>query len=129
MNGLGKTDQEDFATSFTETFAGSAVTAGEFAIARQVFQLLQQRFSESPTVRDKVEKELAGSTRSANPSRRSRRRISPASRSGLSRCKGSTSWSTSGPPGAALAWPSFRGSRRPTQVSRRGLRDPQREPR
>ena len=36
MNGLGKTDQEDFATSFTDTFAGSAVTAGEFTIARQV---------------------------------------------------------------------------------------------
>ena len=58
MNGLGKTDQEDFATSFTDSFAGSAVTAGEFTIARQVFQILQQRFSESPTVREKVEKEL-----------------------------------------------------------------------
>lgn len=58
MNGLGKTDQEDFATSFTDTFAGSAVTAGEFAIATQVFQILRQRFSDSPTVREKVEKEL-----------------------------------------------------------------------
>jgi len=58
MNGLGKTDQEDFATSFTESFAGSAVTAGEFTIAKQVFQTLQQRFPESPTVREKADKEL-----------------------------------------------------------------------
>ena len=34
LGGLGKTDQEEFASSFTDTFATSAVTAGEFTTAR-----------------------------------------------------------------------------------------------
>jgi thiol-disulfide isomerase/thioredoxin len=58
MKNLGKADQEEFATSFTETFAGSAVGAGEFTIARQVYQVLQERFPDSPSIRDKVAKEL-----------------------------------------------------------------------
>src|SRR5271165_6295671 len=58
INGLGKSDQEDFATSFSETFATSAVAAGEFSIARQVYQALQERFPESPSLRDKVAREL-----------------------------------------------------------------------
>ena len=58
MKGLGKDDQEEFATSFTDTFATSAVTAGEFAIARQVYQTLQERFPDNPGFRDKVAKEL-----------------------------------------------------------------------
>ena len=58
MQGLGKTDQEEFATSFTDTFAASAIAAGEFAVARQVYQTLQERFPESPAVREKVAKEL-----------------------------------------------------------------------
>jgi thiol-disulfide isomerase/thioredoxin len=58
MKGLGKVDQEEFAVSFTETFAGSAVAAGEFAIAREIYQTLQERFADNPTVRDKVVKEL-----------------------------------------------------------------------
>ncbi len=59
MNGLGKSDQEDFATSFSETFATSAVMAGEFATARQIFQTLQERFPDSPALRDKAGRELA----------------------------------------------------------------------
>jgi thiol-disulfide isomerase/thioredoxin len=58
MRNLGKADQEEFATSFTETFAGSAVGAGEFTIARQVYQILQERFPDSASIRDKVSKEL-----------------------------------------------------------------------
>jgi thiol-disulfide isomerase/thioredoxin len=58
MQGLGKTDQEEFAASFTETFATSATAAAEFAVARQVYQTLQERFPDSPTVRDKAAKEL-----------------------------------------------------------------------
>ncbi len=67
MNGLGKSDQEDFATSFSETFAASAVTAGEFAIARQVYQALQERFPDSPNLRDKVARELARLDRVGKP--------------------------------------------------------------
>ncbi|MGZ3431111.1 MAG: redoxin domain-containing protein [Isosphaeraceae bacterium] len=67
MNGLGKSDQEDFATSFTETFATSAVTAGEFAIARQVYQALQERFPDSPGLRDKVARELGRLDRVGKP--------------------------------------------------------------
>ena len=58
MNGLGKSDQEDFATSFTDSFASSAISAGEFATAKTILETLQQRFSESPTVREKVTREL-----------------------------------------------------------------------
>ena len=58
MQGLGKTDQEEFAASFTETFATSATAAAEFAVARQVYQTLQERFPDSPTLRDKAAKEL-----------------------------------------------------------------------
>jgi thiol-disulfide isomerase/thioredoxin len=58
MQGLGKTDQEEFATSFSDTFANAATTAGEFAIARQVYQALQDRFPDSPGLREKVAKEL-----------------------------------------------------------------------
>ena len=59
MKGLGKSDQEDFATSFSETFATSAITAGEFAIARQIYQTLQERFPDSPGLHDKAARELA----------------------------------------------------------------------
>jgi peroxiredoxin len=58
MQGLGKTDQEEFAASFTETFATAATAAAEFATARQVYQTLQERFPDSPTVRDKAAKEM-----------------------------------------------------------------------
>jgi thiol-disulfide isomerase/thioredoxin len=58
MQGLGKTDQEEFAASFTETFATSATAAAEFAVAREVYQTLQERFPDSTTLRDKAAKEL-----------------------------------------------------------------------
>jgi thiol-disulfide isomerase/thioredoxin len=67
MNGLGKSDQEDFATSFSETFATSAVAAGEFAIARQVYQALQEQFPDSPSLRDKVARELGRLDRVGKP--------------------------------------------------------------
>ncbi len=59
MKGLGKSDQEEFATSFSETFATSAISVGEFAIARQVFQTLQERFPDSQGLRDKAAREMA----------------------------------------------------------------------
>lgn len=59
MNGLGKPDQEDFATSFSDTFATAAMSAGEFATARKIYETLGERFRESTTIREKVAKELA----------------------------------------------------------------------
>ncbi|MGC8644155.1 MAG: TlpA family protein disulfide reductase [Isosphaeraceae bacterium] len=58
MKGLGKVDQEEFATSFSDTFAASAVAAGEFATAREVYRALDERFADVPTVREKVTREL-----------------------------------------------------------------------
>ena len=58
MKGLGKADQEEFATSFSDTFAGSAIAAGQFAVAREVYRALQERFADNATVRDKVAREL-----------------------------------------------------------------------
>jgi thiol-disulfide isomerase/thioredoxin len=58
MSALGKAEQEEFATSFSDTFAASAMTAGEFATARKAYETLGERFSQSTTIRDKVAKEL-----------------------------------------------------------------------
>jgi thiol-disulfide isomerase/thioredoxin len=58
LGGLGKSDQEEFASSFTDTFATAAIAAGEFTTARAVFETLQERFPDSPSLRDKVTKEL-----------------------------------------------------------------------
>src|SRR5262249_40162494 len=49
MGGLGQADQEEFAANFAETLADTATTAGEFGIARQVYEILLSRYGESPT--------------------------------------------------------------------------------
>jgi len=67
MSGLGKADQEDFAVSFSDTFASAAMTAGEFETVRKIYQSLSERFSESTTVRDKVAKEVARLDRVGQP--------------------------------------------------------------
>ena len=58
MNGLGKDDQEEFAMNFADTLAKAAMTAGEYPIARQVFETLLVRYGESPTLRQRVRDEL-----------------------------------------------------------------------
>ncbi len=58
MQGLGQNEQEEFATSFSENLATAAVTAGEFAAAREVYPTLLSRFSDSPNLRQKVQAEL-----------------------------------------------------------------------
>jgi thiol-disulfide isomerase/thioredoxin len=67
MGGLGKPEQEDFATSFSDTFAGAAVAAGEFPTARRVYQTLGERFPDSAKVRDKAAKELGRLDRVGKP--------------------------------------------------------------
>lgn len=59
MRGIGQAEQEEFASSFAETLAGSAITAGEFHVARQVFETLLSRFGDSPNLRQKVQLEIA----------------------------------------------------------------------
>ncbi len=58
MQGLGQSDQEEFAASFADTLANSAIAAGEYGVARQVFSTLLSRFGESPNLRQKIEGNL-----------------------------------------------------------------------
>jgi peroxiredoxin len=58
IEGLDQNDQEEFAASFADSFAGAAVAAGEFAVARQVYAALLSRFQESPNLRQKVRGDL-----------------------------------------------------------------------
>ena len=58
MQGLNQNEQEEFAASFSEDLATLAITAGEFAAAREVYTSLLDRFSDSPTLRQKIQAEL-----------------------------------------------------------------------
>jgi peroxiredoxin len=59
MSGLGKTEQEEFAVNFADSLATSATGACEYAVARQVYQTLLERYADSPTLRQKVAGEFA----------------------------------------------------------------------
>jgi peroxiredoxin len=58
VKGLDPNDQEEFATSFSDSFVALAVTAGEYGIARQAFAAVLDRFGDSPNLRQKVQSEL-----------------------------------------------------------------------
>lgn len=58
MKGLGKSEQEEFASNFADSLATAAVAAGEFPTARRVYQTLLDRYGESPTLRQKVKDDL-----------------------------------------------------------------------
>ncbi len=58
IQGLDPNDQEEFAASFSDSFAGQAIAAGEVAVARQVYATLLARFNESPNLRQKVQSDL-----------------------------------------------------------------------
>ncbi len=58
IQGLDPNEQEEFAASFSESLAGSAIAAGEIGIARQVYSTLLARFNESPNLRQKVQADL-----------------------------------------------------------------------
>jgi peroxiredoxin len=58
MNGLGKTEQEEFAVNFADSLAVTATSAGEYAVARQVYQSLLDRYGENPNLRQKVKDDL-----------------------------------------------------------------------
>ena len=48
MQGLGQNEQEEFATSFSDSLAGAAIAAGEFAVARQVYATLLDAIRRQP---------------------------------------------------------------------------------
>jgi len=58
MRNLGKSEQEEFAVNFAETLASSASAAGEYHIARKVYENLLDRFADSAPIRQKVKEEL-----------------------------------------------------------------------
>jgi peroxiredoxin len=67
MQGLNQNDQEEFAASFSDSFATVAMTAGEYAVTRQIYETLLSRFGESPTLRQKVQKDLTRLDRVGKP--------------------------------------------------------------
>ncbi len=58
MQGLGQDEQEEFAASFSENLAATAVAAGDVATARAVQNTLLARFGNNPNLRQKVQAEL-----------------------------------------------------------------------
>ena len=81
MAGLGKPEQEEFAANFADSLAAAATAAGEYDVARKVYQALLDRYGESPTLRQKVKDELARLDRVGKPAperrRQGPRRASP----------------------------------------------------
>jgi peroxiredoxin len=59
MRDLGKPEQEEFAANFADSLAGAATAAGEYEVARQVYQGLIDRYGDSPNLRQKVRDDLA----------------------------------------------------------------------
>jgi peroxiredoxin len=58
MGGLGKPEQEEFATQFSDSLAQAACAAGAYDVARQVYEALLERFRDSPNLRQKVTADL-----------------------------------------------------------------------
>jgi thiol-disulfide isomerase/thioredoxin len=58
IQGLNQSEQEEFASSFSDSLAAAATGAGEFGVAREVYSTLLARFPESPNLRQKVQADL-----------------------------------------------------------------------
>ncbi|MDG3006505.1 redoxin domain-containing protein [Paludisphaera mucosa] len=67
LQGLTMADQEEFAASFSETFATAAVAAGEIDVAAQVYQSLAAKFPDSAALKQKAETELGRFARVGKP--------------------------------------------------------------
>jgi thiol-disulfide isomerase/thioredoxin len=59
MKALDKQEQEEFASNFADSLASAATVAGEFEVAKQVYEALLDRFSESLPLRAKVKDDLS----------------------------------------------------------------------
>ena len=64
---LGKPEQEEFASTFTDSLAAAALSAGEHDVARAAYDALLKTYSESPTLRQKVKDDLARIDRVGKP--------------------------------------------------------------
>jgi peroxiredoxin len=58
IEGINPDEQEEFAVSFTDSLAISAVTEGEYGVARQVLNALRARYKDNPKVQQKVQNDL-----------------------------------------------------------------------
>ncbi len=58
MKGLGKPEQEEFASNFADSLAAAATGAANYPAARRVYQTLLTRYADSPNLRQKVKDEL-----------------------------------------------------------------------
>jgi peroxiredoxin len=58
IKGLDGAEQEEFATTFSDTFAATAISSGQYSVARQAYAALLDRFGESPRLREKVQADL-----------------------------------------------------------------------
>ncbi|GAC1464169.1 MAG: hypothetical protein NVSMB9_02490 [Isosphaeraceae bacterium] len=67
MKGLGKPEQEEFASNFADSLANAASGAGEYATARKVYQALLDRYGESPTLSQKIRDDLKRLDRVGKP--------------------------------------------------------------
>jgi thiol-disulfide isomerase/thioredoxin len=67
LRGLDKDDQEEFAANFADSLANAASAAGEYEIARKVYDALLQKFGTNPALRDKVKADLARLDRVGKP--------------------------------------------------------------
>lgn len=58
IKGLDGIEQEAFASDFADSLASEALAAGDYKIARQVYETLLERFGDSPALRAKVQDDL-----------------------------------------------------------------------
>lgn len=59
LQGLNDPAQEEFAVNFADALAASATRAGAYAVTRGAYEALLKQFSASPTLRQRVQAELA----------------------------------------------------------------------
>ena len=59
LKSLGKPEQEEFAANFADSLATAATAAGEYPVARRVYQTLLDRYPDSPNLVQKVKGEIA----------------------------------------------------------------------
>jgi peroxiredoxin len=67
VKSLDKEDQKEFASNFADNLARSASGAGEYAVARKVYEAVLQQFGTDPNLREKIKDDLARLDRVGKP--------------------------------------------------------------
>ncbi len=117
-----KTTRKEFASSFSENLAATAVAAGEVTTARQVYTTLLARFGESPNLRQKIQAELKRLDRVGKPAPAFATLDLTGRRFELAVIAVNTSWSISGLHGASVYFRVASLASRLSHFSRRRLR-------